>query len=397
MNRPHILISGGQGEGKSVLANRILLALGRPYAGVRSVRAIEQHGRTAGFDLRDLLTGRSEPITRLGEPDVFPPDGSMAVNTEPFTSQGVPALREGLGRAEREGGVLLLDELGRFEQDSTDYLDAVRDMFRQEQVPVICVLKKEQLALNVQLWAEPGRLRLDLDETAPDKALTAAIAYLQPWIRRIRQDHPAAPAQHARRLRLVVMAAGLSRRFGDKDKLLHPWNGGPLYRPVLRAVAACTRAFPGQVMGVVVANRTAIRRESADLGLVTLDNPDAASGQASSIKRGLAAPLVWPAGTNGGEAVVFIPADQPGLSAEGLQGFCEEAQTTPCGLLRSISKTGRYGSPVSFDRIYYAELLELTGDQGGKAVLKRHPEDQATYLMPDSELQDIDTPADLPD
>ena len=51
------------------------------------------------------------------------------------------------------------------------------------------------------------------------------------------------------------------------------------------------------------------------------------------------------------------------------------------------------GNPCIFSKKYYRELMEITGDKGGKQIIKRYPED-VTYLKisDERELQDVDVP-----
>ena len=51
------------------------------------------------------------------------------------------------------------------------------------------------------------------------------------------------------------------------------------------------------------------------------------------------------------------------------------------------------GNPCIFSREYYQELMEITGDKGGKQIINRHPEDVMYFKIEDArELQDIDIP-----
>lgn len=51
------------------------------------------------------------------------------------------------------------------------------------------------------------------------------------------------------------------------------------------------------------------------------------------------------------------------------------------------------GNPCIFSREYYQELMEITGDKGGKQIINRHPEDVTYFKIEDArELQDIDIP-----
>ena len=60
----------------------------------------------------------------------------------------------------------------------------------------------------------------------------------------------------------------------------------------------------------------------------------------------------------------------------------------------SAVNSGVSGNPVFFDRNYYPELMELTGDIGGKRVMNRHLDDVEWFEMSTEELMDIDTPGD---
>ena len=45
-----------------------------------------------------------------------------------------------------------------------------------------------------------------------------------------------------------------------------------------------------------------------------------------------------------------------------------------------------------FSRKYYQELMEITGDKGGKQIINRHPDDVVYLEIKDArELVDIDT------
>ena len=49
------------------------------------------------------------------------------------------------------------------------------------------------------------------------------------------------------------------------------------------------------------------------------------------------------------------------------------------------------GNPAIFHNRYYGELMKLTGDQGGRRILKVHPEEVWQYQMKNpKELKDFD-------
>ena len=50
-------------------------------------------------------------------------------------------------------------------------------------------------------------------------------------------------------------------------------------------------------------------------------------------------------------------------------------------------------NPCIFGQKYYEELMEISGDKGGKKIIKKHPEDVAYLQIRNArELQDADEP-----
>jgi len=53
---------------------------------------------------------------------------------------------------------------------------------------------------------------------------------------------------------------------------------------------------------------------------------------------------------------------------------------------------GRAGNPVLWDRVFFAEILSLSGDAGARGLLRRHAEQVAEVEAgDDSVLRDFDT------
>ena len=68
--------------------------------------------------------------------------------------------------------------------------------------------------------------------------------------------------------------------------------------------------------------------------------------------------------------LLFALADQPYLRAEDYDRLIAAAD--PGGIVHA-SYAGARGSPVLFGRRHRAELLELSGGEGGRVVIERHP------------------------
>ena len=97
------------------------------------------------------------------------------------------------------------------------------------------------------------------------------------------------------------------------------------------------------------------------------------------------------------DAYVFFVADQPWLSERTVETFLEfmkkvsdgDRESHPIGC---ISCLGEPGNPVWFSAFYKDELLALSGDRGGKRVMKAHM-DQVHFfeVEEERELWDVDT------
>lgn len=186
------------------------------------------------------------------------------------------------------------------------------------------------------------------------------------------------------RFKLVLLAAGLSRRYGAENKLLAQWNGKPLYRWTLDRLETIYRERPEECALLVVTQYQEIAEDCARRNIPWVHNPKAAEGISTSLKLGL---------TQGGEGehTAFFVADQPQLTGATIRGFLAGYAQSGKGL-GCVSWGEQLGNPCAFSAPYYPELLALTGDIGGKGVLRRHLEDCYCYPLPGGwELEDIDT------
>ena len=88
------------------------------------------------------------------------------------------------------------------------------------------------------------------------------------------------------------------------------------------------------------------------------------------------------------DGILFMVCDQPWLKKRTLIRLLSEFS----GGILAVSSGKKAGNPVIFSDIYIEELSRLTGDMGGRHVLRRHMADVRFLEVDDSrELQDIDT------
>lgn len=168
---------------------------------------------------------------------------------------------------------------------------------------------------------------------------------------------------------VIVLAAGLSRRLG-RPKQLEPMAGEPLVVHIVRKALA---ASLDDVLVVVGAAGEKVRDALDGLPVSIVENPDFATGQASSLVTG-----VEYAQMHDADAVIVVLADQPGIDPVAI-GALGSARRH--GALIGMATYGdQHRHPVLFGRELFPELLELTGDTGGREVIHRHK--AAMVLVP---------------
>ncbi|MDF2703577.1 MAG: 4-diphosphocytidyl-2C-methyl-D-erythritol synthase [Rubrobacteraceae bacterium] len=183
----------------------------------------------------------------------------------------------------------------------------------------------------------------------------------------------------------VLLAAGSGSRFGGR-KLLAPYRGRPLIESSLANLA---QAPVDETVVVVGDDAEMLRAVCEPFGHRIVENPDWERGQSTSVRAGLLAlgPEV--------RAAVVLLADQPLVGA----GAVDRLVAAFEGGARVAVATydGKRRNPVLFSRAVWPLLLEeLSGDEGARAVLRRHP-DLVTEVPCDGvgDPVDVDTAEDL--
>lgn len=184
----------------------------------------------------------------------------------------------------------------------------------------------------------------------------------------------------------VVLAAGTGSRFGNSNKLLAEVDGMPLVR---RATRSLLDAPLAEVVVVLGHEADRVRGALAECEVWFVENPDYATGQATSVGAGVNAARDLEA-----DAAVFLPADMPFVSAESVHRLVRAYQSGVASAL-AVAHDGQRGNPVLFDDQYFEALTAVDGDTGGRSVLLEC-DDAALVAVADPGVRvDIDTPADL--
>ena len=162
---------------------------------------------------------------------------------------------------------------------------------------------------------------------------------------------------------ILILAAGSSSRMRGADKLMQPVGAVPLLRHVAE-VALKT----GAPVTVTLPPDAPARRGALDgLELRIIEVPDAAKGMSRSLVRGI----------------------------EALADLIARFQADPHRILRGGTAEGQPGHPTIFPREFWPALTRVTGDEGGRSVLRDHRGRVRVIPLPGAmALLDLDTPED---
>jgi molybdenum cofactor cytidylyltransferase len=190
-------------------------------------------------------------------------------------------------------------------------------------------------------------------------------------------------------LAVVVLAAGQASRMGRAKQLVMV-DGISLVR---RALQTALAAGAQQVVLVTGAYQAEVAVEVAPLvkrhpHLTIAHNAQWTDGQAGSMQTGLAALAPTT------EAVIFLPVDQPFVPSALLRRLVQLWRQGASIAAPSVAGEVR-GAPALFDRTLWPELRQITGDVGGRSVLRRYASRVQTFPVEPEWLHDLDTPEDL--
>ena len=180
----------------------------------------------------------------------------------------------------------------------------------------------------------------------------------------------------------IILAAGISRRFGKATKQLEEFDGETLLRRVTQQACQSTLR---DVVVVVGYKKNEVSNSLRGLDVRFCENMRYKSGISGSIQVGLDCI------EEHSQAVMFLTADQPFLSCEVIDRMITRYQQTLSPIVVPFFMDTP-GSPVIFARSMFSELRELKGEAGGRVLIDRYPEMvNAVVLENDLPLLDIDT------
>lgn len=193
------------------------------------------------------------------------------------------------------------------------------------------------------------------------------------------------------KLSAVILASGFSRRMAQ-NKLMMTIDGMPMIEHVIKAVAD-TKFFEKYV----VTNQKEICEAAENYGMTAVTNSAAYRGQSASVVCGVAAAV-----EKKPDGLMFLMGDmpfiEPGMLRKLKTAFAASGgQKIIVPLYPSKDSTKyRRGNPVIFPVKYADELMVLTGDTGGRNIIKTHEDEVYEVHLSNSRWgQDMDTKNDI--
>ena len=188
------------------------------------------------------------------------------------------------------------------------------------------------------------------------------------------------------KLGCLLAAAGTGSRFGT-DKLSLPVEGLPMGIHALDVLLQ----VPFDLRVMVTSRDKGYLIDAAEKrGITVVINPDPARGMSSSVRLGTAHIC-----ENGAyDGILYAVADQPHLTADTMKRLIDAFQRDPQSIWAPEAR-GKRGNPVIFPASLFKELLQVTGDRGGRQVIADHMALLRTVTVSPQELWDIDTKEDM--
>jgi len=182
---------------------------------------------------------------------------------------------------------------------------------------------------------------------------------------------------------ILILAAGASTRLGHPKQMVN-FNDQTLLNHAIREAQA---SEVGDIF-VALGSDAALIDESVEYSVRMLHISQWNKGMGSTI-----AESIQKIGIKSYDGVILSVCDQPYLSRKHFVCLAKSASADVFSIILSDYGQAK-GPPSYFSSIYSEELLQLTGDQGAKSIVKKH-KDRVGYIDFKKGNIDIDTREDL--
>jgi len=195
----------------------------------------------------------------------------------------------------------------------------------------------------------------------------------------------------------IILAAGSSSRMSDgQHKLLLPLGDRPVLLHVIEAALSSQARPIILVLGHQAAQvRTQIGAYARHQDITIIENSDYRQGMSTSLRMGVRALTNMKnnnrQSVNVPTSTVILLADQPLITASIIDTLIATREATGKAIVVPLYR-GKRGNPVLLAEDLFPELMEVRGDEGGRSIIQRHPQNIATVELSETATNyDIDT------
>ena len=187
------------------------------------------------------------------------------------------------------------------------------------------------------------------------------------------------------KIKKILLAAGQSKRFGDKNKLSAMINNKPLINHILDTLFEIYD--PSELIVIVGHEHKIIKNLIFNKDIKILENKDYRNGIGTSIALGMN-------NLNTDiDGVMIIPADMPYINSKDLINLEKKFMELNCVKVVMPEHNYRTGNPVILPRNYFKTLKSLKDDFGARSLIRK--KDIVTLKTGFGTIFDIDTKEEL--
>lgn len=189
-------------------------------------------------------------------------------------------------------------------------------------------------------------------------------------------------------LNIIVLAAGMSRRMGEENKLLLPFDGSTVIETTLKNIL---KAELGHITVVVGHEAEDLKAVLKNYPLSIVHNSAFETGMTSSIQTGVKSCLNnLPYMICLSDMILLQAIDYQYIKTQFLDIFKSDEKAIVVPIFNQ-----KRGNPVIFSNFYKNDILSLTYTEGCKPIVQAHADSVHFVEMPnDAILKDMDTKED---
>ncbi len=183
----------------------------------------------------------------------------------------------------------------------------------------------------------------------------------------------------------VILAAGLSRRMGARNKLLLDINGTPM---IAQVVGSYLRVITGKIHVVTGFEQDRVKAALRALPIQIIHNQRFAEGQQTSVVAGLSQVAE-------GATTILGLGDQPALTSDELEWLMARHAASPDKITFPVDPNGMRGNPIVIPSALRGQMLARRTSPGCRRFTRENPHlVQMVETSASGFFADIDTPDD---